>query len=103
MTLVEPATTIETLKERLARVRSTINDAALRARRSPETIRLVAISKTHPASAVRDLVHLGVADFGENRVQEAEHKIPEVGRDAASWHLVGHLQANKARKAVKLF
>ena len=65
--------------------------------------RLIAISKTHPASVVSRLVELGATDLGENRVQEAEGKITEVGRDKARWHLVGHLQANKARRAVNLF
>jgi len=61
------------------------------------------ISKTHPSSLIKRLIELGAADLGENRVQEAEGKIPEVGRDAARWHLVGHLQANKARRALQLF
>lgn len=64
---------------------------------------MIAISKTHPASIVREAIELGVTDIGENRVQEAEPKINEVGRTAARWHLVGHLQANKARRAVQLF
>src|SRR5207253_7589222 len=57
----------------------------------------------HPADSVREAIAAGVADFGENRVQEAEGKIPEVGRDKARWHLIGHLQSNKARRAVELF
>ena len=64
---------------------------------------MIAISKTHPASIVRQAIELGATDIGENRVQEAEQKINEVGRTAARWHLVGHLQANKARRAVQLF
>lgn len=69
----------------------------------PHEITLIAISKTHPASIVRQAIELGATDIGENRVQEAEQKINEVGRTAARWHLVGHLQANKARRAVQLF
>jgi pyridoxal phosphate enzyme (YggS family) len=64
---------------------------------------LIAISKTHPPRLVRSLVELGATDLGENRVQEADEKIPAVGRNDVRWHLVGHLQANKARRAVNLF
>ena len=91
------------LRERLARVRAQIEAAALKCGRSPAEITLVAISKTHPASLVRAAIDLGATDVGENRVQEAEQKINEVGRNATRWHLVGHLQANKARRAVQLF
>ena len=91
------------LGARLARVRAQIDAAALKCGRLPREITLIAISKTHPASIVQRAIELGVADIGENRVQEAEQKINEVGRSAARWHLVGHLQANKARRAVQLF
>jgi PLP dependent protein len=88
--------------ERLQVVQSRVRAAAERARRSPEEISLIAISKTHPAEAIKTLLQLGVQEFGENKVQEAEAKIVEIGR-SVRWHLVGHLQGNKARKAVKLF
>jgi PLP dependent protein len=91
------------LAARLAGIRAQIAAAAQRSRRTPDEVKLIAISKTHPASAVSRLIELGAKDFGENRVQEADEKIAEVGRDNARWHLVGHLQANKARRAVKLF
>jgi pyridoxal phosphate enzyme (YggS family) len=52
---------------------------------------------------VKDAISAGISVFGENKVQEAENKIPEIGRDKAEWHLIGHLQSNKARKAVQLF
>lgn len=91
------------LHERLAEVRLKIEQAAGRVGRAPEEITLIAVSKTHPASIVREAIASGALDFGENRVQEAEPKIPEVGRRRARWHLIGHLQSNKARKAVKLF
>jgi len=84
-------------------VRNRISSCAQRCNRSPDEITLVAVSKTHPAEAIREAISLGLTDFGENRVQEAEGKIPLVGRDAARWHLIGHLQSNKARKAVELF
>ncbi|HEU4434513.1 MAG TPA: YggS family pyridoxal phosphate-dependent enzyme [Pyrinomonadaceae bacterium] len=91
------------LGERLARVRAQIAEAALKCGRLPHEVTLIAISKTHPASLVRTAIELGATDVGENRVQEAEQKINEVGRTATRWHLVGHLQANKARRAVQLF
>ncbi|HYT50163.1 MAG TPA: YggS family pyridoxal phosphate-dependent enzyme [Pyrinomonadaceae bacterium] len=84
-------------------VRNDINACGLRCNRAPSDITLVAVSKTHPPDAIHEGISLGLTDFGENRVQEAESKIPIVGRDAARWHLIGHLQSNKARKAVELF
>ena len=91
------------LAQRLALVRNQLAAAAEKAGRRAEEVRLIAISKTHPAAVVKHLIELGAADVGENRVQEAEEKIIEIGRDKVRWHLVGHLQANKARRAVNLF
>ena len=91
------------LVERLGRVRARISDAARRSSRSPEGVTLVAVSKTHPVEAIQDALVAGVTDFGENRVQEAETKIPVIGRKTAKWHLIGHLQSNKARRAGELF
>lgn len=93
----------EQLAARLKAVRERIAAAANASGRRPEEVKLIAISKTHPASVIRTLIELGAGDLGENRVQEAEEKIAEIGRDSARWHLVGHLQANKARRAVNLF
>jgi pyridoxal phosphate enzyme (YggS family) len=101
MANVDPAQ--ELLAVRLEGVRAQIEAAAQKAGRAAHEVTLVAISKTHPASAVRTLIELGATDIGENRVQEAEQKIPEIGQGRARWHLVGHLQANKARRAVNLF
>lgn len=98
-----PSTETETLRARLARVGERIDASARRAGRTPEDVTLIAVSKTHAAEALRQAVAAGARDFGENRVQEAEGKIAEVGRDAARWHLIGHLQTNKARRAVRLF
>jgi len=99
----EKAFALQTLPERVANVRQRIDAAARRCKRLPEEITLVAISKTHPTEILRAAIDAGVTDLGENRVQEAEEKIVELGRQAARWHLVGHLQANKARRAVDLF
>ena len=91
------------LSERIEAVRGRIEACALRFNRAPNEITLVVVSKTHPAEVIREAIAAGVTDLGENRVQEAEGKIPEVGRHAARWHLIGHLQSNKARRAVELF
>ena len=90
------------LARALAQVRYRIAAACARAGRDPSEVRLVAVSKTVPAGRVRELLACGQKVFGENRVQEALGKIPEVGA-GADWHLVGHLQRNKARHAVGAF
>jgi len=77
--------------------------AADRAGRDPGEVKVVAVSKTHPADVLREAIAAGAVPLGENKVQEAEGKISELGRAAAEWHLIGHLQSNKARKAVQLF
>jgi PLP dependent protein len=101
MTNVDPTQT--QLAARFASVHGQLVSAAERCGRGANEVKLIAISKTHPASAVSQLIELGATDIGENRVQEAEGKIAEVGRERVRWHLVGHLQANKARRAVNLF
>jgi pyridoxal phosphate enzyme (YggS family) len=101
--MISTTSDIGELQLRLRGVREKISEAANRAKRQPGEITLVAVSKTHPAQLVREALAAGVVDFGENRVQEAEPKITEVGRHAARWHLIGHLQSNKARRAVVLF
>ncbi|MCA1557287.1 MAG: YggS family pyridoxal phosphate-dependent enzyme [Acidobacteria bacterium] len=93
----------EELGERLREVLGRIALSAERGGRQPEEVRLVAVSKTHPAEVLLRAIKAGVTDLGENRVQEAEAKIPEVGRERVRWHLIGHLQSNKARRAVSLF
>ena len=77
--------------------------AASRVGRDAAEIKLVAVSKTHPPATLREAIDAGAAVLGENKVQEAEPKINELGRKSAEWHLIGHLQSNKARKAVQLF
>jgi pyridoxal phosphate enzyme (YggS family) len=91
------------LVDRIERVRARMRDAARRANRAVDEIGLIAVSKTHPVESIKAAMSCGLAQFGENRVQEAEQKIPIVGREAAKWHLIGHLQSNKARRAVELF
>ena len=91
------------LVENLSKVKQKIADACNRVGRDPGEVKLVAVSKTHSAKTVRAAIDVDCTVFGENKVQEAEGKILEVGRHAAEWHLIGHLQSNKARKAVQLF
>jgi hypothetical protein len=87
------------LRARLDGVRERIARAAGRVGRDPSSIRLVAVSKTFPADDVRAAAAAGQTDFGENKVQEAVQKISDTSDLALTWHLVGHLQSNKARKA----
>jgi len=101
MANIDPAQ--DQLATRLSGIRARITAAAESSGRAAEEVKLIAISKTHPASAIKRVIEFGAVDIGENRVQEAEEKISEIGRGAARWHLVGHLQANKARRAVNLF
>jgi len=89
----------EEVPHRLARIRERIADAAGRAGRSPDDVRLIAVSKTHPIDAVRAAADAGQIDFGENKVQEALQKIALSADTRLRWHLIGHLQSNKARKA----
>jgi len=90
---------VEGLRTRLADVRARIARAAGRAGRDAASIRLVAISKTFSADYVRAAAGAGQVDFGENKVQEALQKMDETAGLPIRWHLVGHLQSNKARKA----
>lgn len=88
---------------RLKAVQDRISAAAERSGRVAGEIKLIAVTKTHPAAVLRKALKLGLNVFGENKVQEAEGKIADVGRDNCEWHLIGHLQKNKVRKAVQLF
>lgn len=96
----DPATVADLVAAR-ARVLAAIVAACARSGRDPSGVTLVAVSKTVGASRLRAAVAAGLVTLGENRVQEAEGKIPAV--PGARWHLVGPLQANKARRAVALF
>jgi pyridoxal phosphate enzyme (YggS family) len=94
----------DTLSERLQTVRERIARAAERCGRDPSGILLLAVTKVFPASVIRDAYALGVRDFGENYVQEFEGKAPEVsGLADARFHLIGHLQSNKSKKAAEIF
>jgi hypothetical protein len=92
-----------TIASNLQSVRSRIDAAARRAGRDPSLIRLIAVSKTFDAEHVRAAWRAGQRDFGENKVQEALQKIGETADMEIRWHLIGHLQSNKVRKAVGAF
>lgn len=93
----------ESIQSKLERVESRIKEAALSCGRDPESVKLVAVSKTVPVDYIRAGIKAGVTIVGENYVQEAKEKIETIGRDNVSWHFIGHLQSNKAKHAVKLF
>jgi pyridoxal phosphate enzyme (YggS family) len=92
----------ERLRDSLPRVRERIEQAQRRAGQHRE-VRIIAVTKGHPAAAVRAAVAAGLRDCGENRVAELESKVEALGREAATWHLIGHLQRNKVRQAIPLF
>lgn len=95
---------MDTLEQRLSAVKARIASAAERVRRDPGQITLVAVTKVFPAQAIHDAYALGIRDFGENYVQEFEGKLPEVaGLEGARFHYIGHLQANKSRRAAEIF
>jgi pyridoxal phosphate enzyme (YggS family) len=91
------------MKHRLENIRNAICEAALNCGRHPADIRLVAVSKTFPADAVRAAIEIGIDILGESYIQEAKEKIALLSSYPVSWHFIGHLQSNKAKYAVKLF
>lgn len=86
----------------LSSIRQRITAACTRSGRAPESVMLLAVSKTHPPEAIREAVNDGQLFFGENKIQEAKAKIP-LSPGKARWHFIGHLQSNKVRDAVELF
>jgi len=96
-------TPLSTIRENLQVVRGKLAEAARRASRKPEEILLIGVSKTHPADAIREAYDAGLRQFGENRVQEWERKLGALADFQANWHLIGHLQSNKAARAAKAF
>ncbi len=87
----------------LAAVRERMAAAARRAGRSPTAVTLIAVTKTHAPELIERALAAGVRDCGENRVQEADAKIVQLRNKPVRWHLIGHLQTNKAKRAVQLF
>ena len=91
------------IRENLLRVQERIARAAHRVGRRDDEITLIGVSKTHPAELIREAYEAGLQHFGENRVQEWEGKRAGAEELAAMWHLIGHLQSNKAARAARLF
>src|SRR5436190_358632 len=83
-------------------VRDRIEAACARAQRRPDSVTLIAVTKSQPPEVVTEAARLGLSVFGENKVQEAKAKIPQCP-SRLHWHMIGHLQSNKARDAVELF
>ncbi len=100
-------TELSHIRTNIERIRSGIAEAAQKAGRDPDGITLVAVTKTYPTSYIAAAVHAGITNAGENKVQEAVPKIDELGNDLSysqlRWHLIGHLQSNKAKLAVRHF
>ena len=90
------------IKDNLSRVLERMDQAASKAGRNPGEVTLVAVSKTVETARIREAIEAGVTILGENYVQEAREKIDEIGH-GVQWHMVGHLQRNKAKHAVTLF
>ncbi len=93
----------EQIQDNLGRVREEVARAAESAGRAADAVKLIAVSKTFSAEVVQEAVRAGALDLGENRVQEAAAKAGEVKADGLRWHLIGHLQSNKAKLAVATF
>ena len=93
----------EVLKKRLSNIKERIKNTAIDCGRDPDTVHLVAVSKTMPEDIVREAINAGVDILGENYIQEARDKINALSSHRVLWHFIGHLQSNKAKYVVKLF
>ena len=91
------------MKQRLEHIKERIRQAAKSCNRNPDSIRLVAVSKTVPAETVKEAIEAGATILGENYVQDAREKFDALVHYPVSWHFIGHLQSNKAKYAVRLF
>ena len=90
------------LVDNLPRVQEIVAEAAERSGREASDVTVVAITKAHPLAAIEAALAAGIRDIGENRIEEMEEKVAALGRDAAHWHMVGHVQSRKAPRAVAL-
>src|SRR5262245_22295202 len=91
------------VRENCRRVFEAIEQAAVRSGRDPRSVRLIAVTKTVSVESIRLAINAGISDIGENRLQEALTKRDELGNSPITWHFIGHLQTNKARKALEAF
>lgn len=91
------------IAENIAQVQASIAQACERAGRSPQSVTLVAVTKTKPVTMIREAIDAGLRHFGENRVEEASEKIPQITTPDVHWHMIGHVQSRKAKQVVPLF
>ena len=91
------------MKNRIAQILARISHAAENCGRSPDEIKLVAVSKTKPVASIRQALDAGLVVFGENYIQETRNKFNELASSSIQWHFIGHLQSNKAKYAVRMF
>jgi pyridoxal phosphate enzyme (YggS family) len=94
---------METIRQKIARIQDELAEAALRCGRNPADVRLMGVTKTVDPDRIREAMAAGLKLFGENYVQEAGRKIEQLGRSGIEWHMIGYLQSNKAKFAVRLF
>jgi len=102
MVSVTTDTYLSRLEETLPRVLDRMGTALSAAGRAPDSVKLVAVTKGHPLEAVEAALSMGLTDLGENRVEELERKVGDLGDASATWHLIGHVQGRKARLAIDL-
>ena len=102
MTSIQTSTYQERLAETLPRVRERIERAGEAAGRPSGSVRLVAVTKSHPLEAVRAAIDAGLTDLAENRVAELDAKVEAFGKEAATWHMIGHIQSRKAPRVVAI-
>jgi len=93
---------MKNIEQNLNDVKERIIKSALRVYRHPEDVKLVAVTKTFPVDVIEKAIDLGINSIGETKVQEAKEKFEKIGKKV-EWHMVGHLQSNKAKDAVKIF
>ena len=91
------------IRENIVAVKSRVEKALSRVGRKPEEVTILAATKTVHAERIREAVEAGIREIGENRVQEAQRKIAVLGREGIRWHMIGRLQRNKVKHAVRLF
>ena len=96
MTPTITGTYAERLSETLPRVQEQIARAAAASGRSPDSVRLIAVTKSHPVEAVEAAIGAGLTELGENRIEELEAKVAHFGTEGARWHMIGHVQSRKA-------
>jgi pyridoxal phosphate enzyme (YggS family) len=89
------------LADKLPRILEAIENAAVRAGRDHSEVTVVAVTKAHPPEALEAAIEAGIKDLGENRVEELEGKVRLLGRDAATWHMIGHVQSRKAKQVAE--